>query len=458
MSQRVSCDASRTFWPRRPMASESCSSGHDDLDSAGFLVQHDLGYLGRGERVDDERRRLAAPRNDVDLFALQFLHHSLDARAAHTDAGADRVDRAIAADHRHLCAAAGIAGDGLDLDDAVIDFRHFLGEQLGQEAGMGARQEDLRTARLLAHVVDVGPHAVAISKTLAGDQFVAPQQRLGAAEFDHQVAVLGALDHAVDDFADAVLELVVLPLAFVLADALDDDLLGGLGGDAAEIDRRQRIDDKLADCLVGEQLGRVGLAHLGFFVLDRLDDLGPAGQADIAALAVDRRADVLFMAVFGAAGLLDGLLHRLQHFLAIDILLARDGVGDQQQFGAGNSGVHGDLCEWRPVERSVGQRLGGGGFDQGIRQDKFRAANVGMANHDFRTVVQAKPSSIVVGAENDAGKALAAVLGKEGFNAGEVAGKAVPVLYPGQRTIDAGRTDLQASRRRGSDPRRRWRR
>ena len=112
---------------------------------------------------------------------------------------------------------------------------------------MGARQEDLRPARLLAHVVDIGAHAVAIAEALARDQFVAPQQRLGAAEFHHQVAVLGALHHAVDDLADAVLELVVLPLALVFAHALHDHLLGGLRGDAAEIDRRQRIDEVLAD-------------------------------------------------------------------------------------------------------------------------------------------------------------------------------------------------------------------
>ena len=40
------------------------------------------------------------------------------------------------------------------------------------------------------------------------------------------------------------------------------------------------------------------------------------------------------------AGLLDGLLHRFEHFLALDRLLARDGVGDEQEFGAGNGGVH----------------------------------------------------------------------------------------------------------------------
>ena len=208
---------------------------------------------------------------------------------------------------------------------------------------MRARQEDLRPARLLAHVVDVGAHPIAVAKTFARDQFVAAQQRLGAAEFHHQVAVLGALDHAVDDLADAVLEFLVLPLALVFAHALHDHLLGGLRGDAAEIDRRQRIDQMLAELdLRLELLGDMD-GDLGLLVLHRLDRFGPARQAHVAGLAVDRGADVLLVPVLGAAGLLDGLLHRLQHFLAVDVLFARDGVGDQQQFRAGNGGVHSGL-------------------------------------------------------------------------------------------------------------------
>src|SRR6516164_4284595 len=49
-----------------------------------------------------------------------------------------------------------LARDPLHLDDAVIDFRHFLREQLRHELRMRAREEDLRAARLAAHVVDVG--------------------------------------------------------------------------------------------------------------------------------------------------------------------------------------------------------------------------------------------------------------------------------------------------------------
>jgi hypothetical protein len=51
------------------------------------------------------------PLDDVDLFALQFVDDRLHAAAAHTDAGADRIDRRILrADHGDLGAAARIAG------------------------------------------------------------------------------------------------------------------------------------------------------------------------------------------------------------------------------------------------------------------------------------------------------------------------------------------------------------
>jgi len=35
------------------------------------------------------------PGNDIDLLALQLVDHRLNARAAHADAGADRIDRGI---------------------------------------------------------------------------------------------------------------------------------------------------------------------------------------------------------------------------------------------------------------------------------------------------------------------------------------------------------------------------
>ena len=158
--------------------------GHHDLDPLAVFVDHDLGDFGRRQRVDDEGRDVGRPRNDVDLLALQFVDHGLHARAAHADAGADRIDRGIARDHADLGARAGIAGHRLDLDDAVIDFRHFLREQLCHELRMGAGQEDLRSAGFAAHVEDIGADAVAVAEHLARQHLVAADDGFAAAEID----------------------------------------------------------------------------------------------------------------------------------------------------------------------------------------------------------------------------------------------------------------------------------
>ena len=392
-------------------------------------------------RIDDEGRLLARPGDDVDLLALEFLDHGLDARAAHADAGADRVDGAVAGDHGHLGAAAGIAGDSLDLDDAVIDLRDFLGEQLGQEGGMGAAEEDLRAAGFFADVVDVGADAVAVAEGFAWDQLVASEQSLGAAEFDHHVAVLGALDGAVDDLADAVLELVVLLLALVFAHALDDDLLGGLGGDPAEIDRRQRVDQMLAELDVRLELAGDGERDLGFLVLDDFDGLGPAREADVARAAVDDGADVLLVAVFGAAGLLDRLFHRLDDLFAVDRLFARDGVGDEEQFGSGNGGVHGVFLRSEFFLVGLGTR--GGGLDQRVGEEKLGAADIGHRQRDLGTILQMETRGLFVCPEDDTGEAFAAANRDQHLDAGGVTGEAVPVLDPGERTVDAGGADLE---------------
>jgi hypothetical protein len=134
---------SRTFCPRRPMASESWLLGHHHLDAVGVLVQHHLGDLGRRQRIDDEGGRIRVPLDDVHLLALQLADHGLHALAAHADAGAHRIDGAILGDDGDLGPGSGIARHRLDLHDAVVDLGHFLGEQLRHELGPGARKKDL---------------------------------------------------------------------------------------------------------------------------------------------------------------------------------------------------------------------------------------------------------------------------------------------------------------------------
>jgi hypothetical protein len=70
---------------------------------------------------------------------------------------------------------------------------------------------------------------------------------LDAAELDDDVAVLEALHHAADHFADALAVLAVDVLALRLAHLLEDHLLGGLRRDASEILGRPRELDLHVD-------------------------------------------------------------------------------------------------------------------------------------------------------------------------------------------------------------------
>ena len=125
----------------------------------------------------------------------------------------------------------------------------------------------------------------------------------------------------------------ILALALGVADLLENHLLGGLGGDAAELDRRQRVDDEVADRGALLQLLRARRVDLLEMIFGLLDHFEHAPQAQVAGLAVELGANVVLGAVAGAGGALDRVLHRLDDDALVDQLLARDGVGDRDQLG-----------------------------------------------------------------------------------------------------------------------------
>ena len=101
-------------------------------------------------------------------------------------------------------------------------------------AGIGARQDDLRSLRAAVHALDDGAQALARRVALGARLFLARQARLDAAELDDHVAVLEALHRGVHHLADALAVFAEDVLALGLAHLLEDHLLGGLRGDAAE--------------------------------------------------------------------------------------------------------------------------------------------------------------------------------------------------------------------------------
>ena len=242
--------------------------GHDDFQQVLFFVHHDAGDHGRGQGVAGVGGDIGAPDHDVDAFAAQFLHDVLDARTAHAHAGAHGIHVTFTGEHGHLGAGTGVAGHAHDLHHAVVHFGHFAAEQGGHVVAVRAGDDHLRAAAFLAHVDDDGLHAVVALVVFAGDLFLAGQDGFGAAQVDHPAALVATLHDTGDDLAHAVLVLVVDDLLLGVAHALDDDLLGGLGGDAAQVFHLHAETDFVVDLHGGIMGAGFGDADVGVFVLD----------------------------------------------------------------------------------------------------------------------------------------------------------------------------------------------
>src|SRR6188474_3121765 len=193
-----------------------------------------------------------------------------------------------------LRAVAGLAGDAADLDEAVGDLRHLELEERLDQLGIAPRQDHLRALRPRTDLGDDRLDAAALLVTLAVHLFGAREERLDLAKIDKDVvAVAGLLDDSRHDLGHAVDVLVVHHLALGLANALQDDLLRSLRGDAAEV--------------LGRDVGALDLV------------LGNFRPVDDEVVVRDQRVGAL--AVFGLGGFELGNrpLARLVHEPLLDV-------------------------------------------------------------------------------------------------------------------------------------------
>ena len=178
---------------------------------------------------------------------MELIDNGLYARAAHTNAGPDRIDGAIVGEDRDFRAGAGVAGDADDLDNAFINFRHFLREELRHELRMSAGKEDLATARFFAHIHNIGADTVTTFDIFARKRLVTADDAFGAAEIYNDMAIFNALHDTIDNLADTVFKFEELTRAFSVAHLAHNDLFRHLRLDAAKFERRQCSGNQIPD-------------------------------------------------------------------------------------------------------------------------------------------------------------------------------------------------------------------
>ena len=213
-----------------------------------FLVDDDRDHLGRRHRVDDVLGGILVPQDDVHTFARKLVRDGLHPGAAHSHAGAYRIDARDVAPHADLRPRPRIPRAAHDLDQSFGDLRHFEGEQLHHEFGRRPADEQLRSAGLRAHVAQIAAEPISRPHDFSRDDLVADDDRLGVStQVQDDAASLQALDDTRHHLADPMLVRFEHLCAFRLAHFLHDDLLGRLRRDPAEGHGLDRLFDELSD-------------------------------------------------------------------------------------------------------------------------------------------------------------------------------------------------------------------
>ncbi len=306
---------------------------NNHFDFAGILIENNFGHFGRLQCVHKECWLIIIPWNDVDFFALKLIHNGLYTRTAHTDTGANGINGAVIGNHSNLCARSGITSNSFNLNDAIVDFRHFHLEQFGHEFRRSARQENLRTARFAAHILDETANSIIGAIRFAANFFVAAQNAFATTNVYDNVAILFALHNTINNRACTIFEFFVLAIALGFANLLQDNLLCGLRSDTAKLHRRD---------LFGQNITNRRVRHVFFGLLDGqlsliilkiivLNNRANTGKGCLASLAIDGHMNVHFRAVTRLCSACEALLHRFNNDRRIDHFFACYGLGGLQQ-------------------------------------------------------------------------------------------------------------------------------
>ena len=298
-----------------------------------IFIHHDGRDVCRRHSVNHELRRVIIPEDDIDTLAAQLSGNRLHARAAHTDASANRVDTLVVGFHRDFGTRSRIASRRFDFQHFFTDFRHFDAEQFDQHLRFGTGHEQLGATRFRTDCVQYAANAVARAEVLTRQHIFTQDHGFSVvAQIQSDVVAVHFFHHAGDDLTFVLAELIDHHCALGFANFLHDNLFSGLGGDAVESDRLNLIFDVVTDvhAFIFETRGfqRDLARRLGHFFYNQ-----PATESvEIAALTVDFNANVDLLFVFFLGGRCQRAFQRFENFLTRQRFFVGNGFNNSQNF------------------------------------------------------------------------------------------------------------------------------
>src|SRR5699024_9337591 len=182
--------------------------------------------LCRAQRVLDQKRRILIPVDDIDLLAAQLVYDRIDARSVHADAGAHRIHVRIVGPNGNLCSGACLSGNALDLHDSVLNFCYLGLKQTRYQLRMCTGYENLRSLRGVLNFQHIDLDALCGTENFTLYLLVLIQDAVHFSKVDADISSQVALYNTCYYLALFSEVLVIENLALLLADLLENDILG----------------------------------------------------------------------------------------------------------------------------------------------------------------------------------------------------------------------------------------
>src|SRR5690606_22625096 len=123
----------------------------------------------------------------------------------------------------NLGAHTRIASRSLELEQTLLDFRHFVFKELADEIRRGTRQDHLLATCGAVDLQDIGAHPIANPQVFARDHFGTGQPGFDLADLHYDIALVKTLDRAGHDRLATLEEVVEQLLELRVAAAVQDD-------------------------------------------------------------------------------------------------------------------------------------------------------------------------------------------------------------------------------------------
>ena len=249
----------------------------------------------------------------------------MDSRSFHAHARAYGINTVVVAFHSDLGAFSRDAGHGADVDETVVDFRHFKFEEGTEELLRGAAHCDLGIVVLVVDIGDDCTHHFALAEKVAGDGFAFGQDQLVLVLVEQQDLLAPCLidfgrDQLAFDFFEFCVDSFFLQVKYLGLESLAqvED------GTASEVGENDLLGVLFADFCFGVVVGpcvaqrdlQVGVGHFSvghhFQVLEYLH---------VALVGVHDHVEVLVRAEHFGQHVAEGFFQHANHRGFVDVFV-----------------------------------------------------------------------------------------------------------------------------------------